>query len=183
MNNAQEVILKNIRSFDDAFGELEQLEKAIFAQIDEKVRAWVTQHEGWSIRYANYLYYALRFYPTEWEQYACSISFDRKGRENRYLTSLFDDNDNFGFWIDFHGRKAITGWLCEFMQSHRLDRQGFRVDADNYLFLPVHLDRDDFIAQSENALLGIDVALGVLHDNLPVLTELVSGVIHPTVSA
>lgn len=199
---AHRLIIRNMRVLEEAPAVIEEVTKAVFKRINEKIEQWVEAREGWEGVFAENGHDdggETSFQATQWGQtdagtYVACLHFTYRGERSwHWLSPLIGaSEDQFGFffevspvWITGNtGRKGArpgTAWkryLADHLQDFpALTQCGFGPGGED-LFLPVRLDADE-LAEAypdslDDALPPIDEALKKISDILPELDRLIA---------
>lgn len=201
-HEAHRLIIRNMRVLEEAPAVVEEVTRAVFKRINEKVEQWVETQEGWEAIFSLNGYDdggETTFQAASWGQtddgtYLACLQFACRGeRLWHWLSPLVGANeDAFGFflkalpvWITGNtGRKGArpgktwTRYLADHLQNFpALIQCGFGLEGGD-VFLPVRLEAEE-LAEAypyslDDALPPIDEALKKITDILPELDRLIT---------
>lgn len=201
-HEAHRLIIRNMRVLEEAPEVVEEVTRAVFKRINEKVEQWVDAREAWEGIFSltgdddggETTFQAAKWGQTDNGTYLAYLQFTTYGERSSYwlsrLIGATEDESGFYFsvlpvWITGNtGRKgarpgkAWTKYLSDHLQNFSaLTQCGFRLEGED-LFLPVRLDVEE-LAEAypdslDDALPPIDEALKKITEILPELDRLIA---------
>jgi hypothetical protein len=172
-HEAHRLIIRNMRVLEEAPEVVEEVTKAVFKRINEKIEQWGQTDNGTYLAYLQFTTYGER--SSYWLSRLIGATKDESGF---YFSVL-------PVWITGNtGRKgarpgkAWAKYLADHLPDFPVVRQcGFRLEGED-LFLPVRLDVEE-LAEAypdslDDALLPIDEALRKITEILPELDRLIA---------
>ena len=174
------LVIQNLSVLETAPAFVSEVEKRVFAAIDEKIRNWVESQDGWEGIF-EYLENETSFQPVPWEKdddgTPCAwYGFDEESDEgfiHRLSPLLGTLPVRYGLWfvvnpiwvtrLSGRGVRAIwENYLAENFAQGKFAESGFELQKDT-LFLPIRIDpqllADGYPDSLNEALAPFDDAL------------------------
>lgn len=201
LHEAHRLIIRNMRVLEEAPAVVEEVTKAVFKRINEKIEGWVETRDGWEGTFSltgcddggETAFQAVTWGQTDDGTYVACLQFTYHGvLSSHWLSRLIGaTKDESGFLFNVlpvgitgnTGRrgarpgKAWAKYLADHLPDFPAVRQcGFRLEGES-LFLPVRLDAEElakaYPASLDDALPPIDDALKKITEILPELDRLI----------
>jgi len=189
---AQCLVIQNMSVLETAPAVVAEVEKLVFAKIDERIRTWVEKQHQWEGVFEGFLEEETTFKPKSWP-------INDSGEYCAYYTLGCDksDGDDFEYWlstlvgaVDYKfgikfgvstsyvtrlsgkGARPSQAWKAflakEYAERPQLKEAGFQLHGE-FLFFPLHIDAAALASAYPDSL---EEALGPMDESLEQISKM-----------